>query len=123
MRVLPWVVLISMLIAVAPAAVAQPEKAAVERGRVLFEQHCATCHGKDGKARTPDLTLLRRRYGAFFTAQAESAIRGTNPAVVHRAPGMIVWGAILRADARVNRAAADARVRDVLAFIESIQQN
>ena len=105
-------------------AVAQTDKAAVERGRVLFEQHCAACHGKEGKGgeRTRNLTLMQQRNGAFLTAQVESAIKGTNPAVVHRAPGMVVWGAIFRADAWGNRTAADARLRDLVAFIESIQQ-
>jgi len=106
--------------------------AAVERGRMLFDQHCALCHGKGGKGDGPaastlnkrptNVTLMQKRHGAFFAAQAESAIRGTNPVVAHGAPGMMVWGAILRANARGDEAAVDARVRDLLAFIESIQE-
>ncbi len=106
--------------------------AAVERGRVLFEQHCALCHGKEGKGDGPaastmtrrptNVTLMQKRHGAFFAAQAESAIRGTDPVVAHGAPGMMVWGAIFRASARGDEAAVDARVRDLLAFMESIQE-
>lgn len=109
-----------------------PDSASIERGRILFEQHCASCHGKEGRGdgptaatltrRPPNLSALQQRSGAFFTAAVESAITGTNPAVAHRAPGMIVWSAIFRADARGNRAAADARLHDLVAFIESIQQ-
>jgi mono/diheme cytochrome c family protein len=106
--------------------------AAVERGRVLFEQHCAVCHGKGGKgdgpaasatARKPtNVTLMQKRHGAFFAAQAESAIRGTDPVVAHGVPGMLVWGAIFRAHARGDEAAVDARIRDLVAFMESIQE-
>jgi mono/diheme cytochrome c family protein len=106
--------------------------AAVERGRVLFGQHCAVCHGKGGKGDGPaasamtakpnNLTLMQKRHGAFFAAQAESAIRGTDPVVAHGVPGMMVWGAIFRASARGDEAAVDARIRDLVAFMESIQE-
>ncbi len=105
---------------------------AVERGRVLFERHCAVCHGKagtgDGPAasamtrRPTNLTLMQKRHGAFFAAQAESAIRGTDPVVAHGVPGMMVWGAIFRAHARGGEAAVDARIADLVAFMESIQE-
>jgi mono/diheme cytochrome c family protein len=107
------------------------DTAAIGRGHVLYEQHCAACHGKEGKGDGPtaatlrraptDLTLMRQRNGAFFTAEIESAIRGVNPVVAHGAPGMMVWGIIFRADTRGNQAAADARLRDLVAFIASIQ--
>jgi mono/diheme cytochrome c family protein len=106
--------------------------AAVDRGRVLFEQHCAVCHGKEGKgdgpaasgtARKPtNVTLMQKRHGAFFAAQAESAIRGTDPVVAHGVPAMLVWGAIFRAHARGDEAAVAARIRDLVAFMESIQE-
>jgi len=53
----------------------------------------------------------------------ESAIRGTNPAILHRAPNMIVWGVILRAQGPGGATAADARVHDLIAYLESIQEN
>ena len=107
-------------------------KAAAARGRVMFEQHCAACHGKGGsgdgptasamKTRPTDLTLMQERHGAFLAAQVESAIRGTDPVVAHGVPGMMVWGAIFRADAHGNEAAVDARIRDLVVFIETIQK-
>ena len=106
--------------------------ASVERGRVMFEQHCAACHGRGGKGDGPaastmtrkptNVTLMQKRHGAFFAAQAESAVRGTDPVVAHGAPGMMVWGAIFRANARGGEAAVDARIRDLVAFMESIQE-
>ena len=128
-----WAFTIVLAVALSGTAVgAQTDKAAIERGRTLFEQHCASCHGKSGRgdgptaatiARKPtNLTVMQQRSGAFFRAQVESAVQGTNASLAHRAPDMLVWGALFRANARGNRSAADARLRDLVAFIESIQQ-
>jgi mono/diheme cytochrome c family protein len=35
-----------------------PDNAAIDRGRVLFGQHCAVCHGKEGKGDGPTATTL-----------------------------------------------------------------
>ena len=106
----------------------------IAKGKALFEGKgtCFNCHGKEGKGDGPaastmtrrptNVTLMQKRHGAFFAAQAESAIRGTDPVVAHGAPGMMVWGAIFRANAHGGEAAVDARVRDLLAFMESIQE-
>jgi mono/diheme cytochrome c family protein len=109
------------------------DEAAIARGQLLFAQYCASCHGDHGKGNGPtaasltvkpgDLTQMENKYGAFLGPHLESAIRGTNPALVHRAPNMIVWGAILRAQGTGGRAAADARVRDLIAYLESIQEH
>jgi hypothetical protein len=111
--------------------VPSPDAAAVARGRVTYNQYCASCHGQNGKgdgpaaARTgstpPDLTLMEKRFSIFLDAQLESAIRGTDPIVAHGSPGMMLWGAILRRDA-ANGAAGDTRIADLIAFIRSIQQ-
>jgi mono/diheme cytochrome c family protein len=99
---------------------------------VMYQQHCAACHGRNGKGDGPaasamttkptDITVMQRRHGAFFTAQLESAIRGTDPVVAHGVPGMMVWGALFRADAHGNEAVVDARIEDLVAFVETIQQ-
>ena len=126
--------LLAVALCLAPAwsAAQTADAPAIERGRTLFEQHCASCHGKTGRGdgpaaatlaiKPPDLTLMRHRNGAFLAAAVESAITGSNSAVVHRAPGMITWSAIFRAGARGNQAAGEARTRDLVAFIESIQE-
>jgi len=128
-----WALTTVLAVALTGAAVgAQRDRGAIERGRALFQQHCAACHGKSGRgdgptaatlARKPtNLTLLQQRSGAFFTAQIESAVQGTNASLAHRAPDMMLWGAMFRADARGNQAVADARLGDLVAFIASIQQ-
>jgi hypothetical protein len=64
---------------------------------------------------------MQKRHGAFFTAQVESAVRGTSPVVAHGVPGMMVWAAMFRADAHGNQAVVDARIGDLVTFIETIQ--
>lgn len=76
-----------------------------------------------------DTTLPERRNMLYQgTAAADGtaralvvAIKGTSPVVAHGAPGMMVWGALFLAEANGNQSKADGRIRDVVAFIESIQ--
>ena len=99
-------------------------RTAVERGSALYQQHCATCHGRDGSGtdRGADITRLRIKHGAFFRAQIASAVRGTDPIVAHRAPGMMIGGARFRAGTRGNEAALEGRIDDLAAFLDTVQQ-
>jgi len=105
-------------------------RGAIERGHALFEQNCATCHGKRGKGdapgastmnpRPPDLTTLTKRHGAFPAERIEATLKGTDQTKAHT-PTMMAWKALFLADANGNETAADARVKDVVAFIASLQ--
>ena len=63
-----------------------PTRGAIERGRAVFEQNCAICHGKRGKGDAPgasamkprptDLTMLTKRYGAFPAERVEATLKG-----------------------------------------------
>lgn len=101
------------------------QRAAVERGGIFYQQYCATCHGKDGSGtdRGSDITRLRIKHGAFFRAQIASAVRGTDPIVAHRAPGMMLGGARFRAGARGNQTTVEARIDDLVAFLDTIQRH
>lgn len=119
---------------VAPLSAGQgataPSRGAIERGRATFEQNCTACHGNRGKGDAPDawkmnprpanLTTLTKRYGAFPAERVEATLKGTDQTKAH-APGMMVWRALFLADANGNEAAANARVKDVIAFIASLQ--
>jgi mono/diheme cytochrome c family protein len=110
-----------------------PAAGAIDRGRVTFLHTCAACHGDhaDGKgpaaaALTPrpaDLTTIMKREGAgrFPTQAVEATIKGTGAVRAHGSQGMMVWGVYFLADANGNQAEADARVSDVVAFIQSVQ--
>lgn len=54
-------------------------------------------------------------------ALVEAILKGTDPVAAHGSPGMMIWGAFFLADANGNQATADARIQDVVTFIESIQ--
>ena len=107
-----------------------PTRGAIERGRAVYEQNCATCHGKRGKGDAPgastmkppptDLTMLTRRHGAFPAERVEATLKGTDQTKAHT-PGMTAWKALFLADANGNETTADAHVKDVIAFIASLQ--
>jgi mono/diheme cytochrome c family protein len=113
------------------AGVGAPARAAVERGKATFQESCAPCHGGGGKGNGPaadamkqrptNLTTLARQKGAFRASEVEASIKGASPVVAHGAPGMMVGGTLFLAEANGNQSKADARIRDVVAFIESIQ--
>jgi cytochrome c553 len=101
-------------------------------GSVSFDLYCASCHGRGGRGDGPtasslrttpaDLTVLtRNNRGAFPRDRALSYIEGSTRAVAHGSRDMPVWGPTLRAldasDARVT-----VRLRNLVSFIESIQQ-
>jgi mono/diheme cytochrome c family protein len=110
-----------------------PSSAAVQRGRETFLHTCAACHGDRANGKGPaapaltprpaDLTTLMKRQGAarFPTAAVEATIQGTGAVRAHGTQGMMVWGVYFLADANGDQAQADARVSDIVAFIQSVQ--
>jgi cytochrome c553 len=100
------------------------QRTAAERGSTLYQQYCATCHGKDGTGTDhgSDITRLRIKHGAFFRAQIAFAVKGADPIVAHRAPGMMLGGARFRAGARGSESTVEARIDDLAAFLDTIQQ-
>jgi mono/diheme cytochrome c family protein len=74
-------------------------------GAVLYERHCASCHGLSGKGDGPlagsltlapsDLTTLARRAGGGFDeAGVMMTIDGRLPVAQHGPREMPVWGAV-----------------------------
>ena len=122
------------LVSAAGFALAQSKQAVstdVQRGRDTFQQHCAVCHGDRGKGNGPaaqalrerpaDLATLTKRKGAFPAAFIKGVLKSTDPVVAHGSTGMMIWGALFLAQANGNQAQADARIDEVIRFIESIQ--
>jgi len=106
--------------------------AELAQGKAVYREYCAVCHGNDGRGHGPiakaskihptDLAALRRNNGSFPAQQIDAALRGDDPVVAHGAPGMMVWGALFLSDVNGNEAAAAATRRDVIAYIESMQE-
>jgi len=133
---------VSIIGAVGLAASAQqPTKVrpggSIAAGRELYVQHCSVCHGMDAKGygsmydpdsgepskRVPpaNLTILSERNSGKFPAdQVRDSIYSKSPIPAHGTPNMPAWGDVFYSlKSRPNL--LEARVRDLTAYIESIQ--
>lgn len=111
----------------------------IKAGKELFRQHCSVCHGTGGKGdgsmydphsgdksvRVPpaDLTLLSERNGGTFPVErVKDSIQSKAPIQAHGTPSMPAWGDIFY-NQKANPKVISARVRDITAYIESIQMS
>lgn len=102
------------------------------QGRYNFVAYCASCHGPDGKGQgpvvpalkvpVPDLTTITRRHGKFDAIAIERVITGEDrvPAA-HGSLDMPVWGPIFKGT--VGNASATLRLRNLVKYLQTIQQN
>ena len=128
------------LVVFAQTAAKTSPKPDLAAGGELFHQNCSVCHGVDGKGPGPgstydpeaiepakrvkpaDLTALSERNSGKFPAdRVSNAIyfKGSIPA--HGTPEMPAWGNVfylLKSRPKV----LEERVRDLTAYIESIQK-
>jgi len=107
-------------------------------GRIVYERHCAACHGMEGRGDGPvaanlhtppaDLTrLAARRGGKWDEAWVISMIDGRRDVAAHGPRDMPVWGSVfedqLEGDAQpYPRYTTFLRVRDLADYLESIQR-
>ncbi|MDX2044591.1 MAG: cytochrome c [Acidobacteriota bacterium] len=101
--------------------IAQKEDPSVVRGKKLFMNYCASCHGTDGKGsgvvapslkkHPPDLTKLQK--GAKFPAdEVRKKISGDLSSPVHGKKDMPVWGMIF----------SQSDITNLVKYLESIQR-
>lgn len=115
-------------------------KANLAVGGELFHQNCSVCHGVDGKGpgsgsmydpqsiepekrvKPADLTVLSERNSGNFPAdRVRDAIYNKDSFPAHGTPEMPAWGNVfylLKSRPKV----LEERVRDLSAYIESIQK-
>jgi len=113
-----------------PSAALAGEKPANMRGRKLFNQYCATCHGVTGKGEgpvaaalkvgPPDLTDIQKPGEKFPFARVQTKIDGEKEVAAHGTSRMPVWGAIFRRT--TNEAQQQGDVYALVKYIESIQK-
>ena len=104
-------------------------------GRLEFQDHCAACHGMDGKGHgpvaalmtitLPDLTTLTlRNNGEFPFDYVARSIDGRKLPKAHGSLKMPVWGERYsegRND-RVGQTQAHAHIYELMMYLDSIQE-
>lgn len=111
------------------STLAAEKSAAADKGRALFRQHCASCHGLDAKGSgpvaaalksgPPDLTIIQTPGEKFPSYRVATIIDGEKDVTAHGTRKMPVWGVIFR------RTEGDllkqANIYALVKYIESIQ--
>ncbi|MBZ5659146.1 MAG: cytochrome c [Acidobacteriia bacterium] len=112
-------------------------KANIAAGKELYHEHCSVCHGVEAKGngsmydpesseperRVPptDLTALSERNAGKFPAdRVRNAIYNKGRIPAHGTPEMPAWGDVFYS-LKSNPKVLEKRVRDLTAYIESIQ--
>ena len=101
-------------------------------GRDIFRYYCATCHGRDARGNGPTASALKKppanltnlaanNHGQFPVERVKAFVTkgGTEPPA-HGSSDMPVWGPIFQSF-DTSDAIAQARINNVVAYLESIQ--
>ncbi len=105
--------------------------AQAERGKVIYDQYCASCHGADGKTpidsleRTPaDLTyiLKRRDIDKFPVQEIASIIDGRNYLSAHGDREMPAWGKVFADEEKLNDDQIRGKMGELISYLITIQR-
>lgn len=111
--------------------------AVVNSGHVLYQTHCARCHGDDARGggadalratvKVPDLTrLAAANGGAFPWGRLYDQVSGSELLPAHGTRVMPIWGDALQSepgvDAHQEQAIVRGRILSILAFLATLQQ-
>lgn len=101
-----------------------------ERGRKLYMEYCASCHGVDGKGNGPaagslkaqlvDLTMIEKRTGKFDQLHIQNIISGEKEVLGHGSKEMPVWGQYFRQ--KRDSSVSTLNVHALALYLKSIQQ-
>ena len=109
-----------------------------ERGLVLFQDHCATCHGVDARGNGPmapvlsispgDLTALSQSNGgAFPVGRVVQRVDGSTSVLAHGGP-MPLFGLILEGPSDIvlgadgSEIVAPEAIIDIAVWLEEVQR-
>lgn len=111
--------------------VASQDEAFVKKGRQLFTQYCAVCHGSDARGNGPvaaelkkqpaDLTVIQKQGEKFPTYRVMTFIEGERVVPAHGTREMPIWGTVFRRTKDEMREQGD--VYALVKYIESLQKN
>lgn len=115
------------------------EAEVIASGKHEFRQHCAICHGLNGKGDSvmvnlnlltnnpPDLTQLSKQHGGKFPFwQVYRIIDGREPVKGHGTPGMPIWGDLLSMQEDAGNLSAETkatgRILNIVHYLQSLQE-
>lgn len=121
----------------APAgAQTSPEQEVSAAGKPVFEQYCATCHGRDAKGggvasnlltvKPADLTQIsKNNNGAFPFWRMYRVIDGRDEVRAHGTRDMPIWGTEFQMQAASSPAVQSqvrGRILELVYYLQSIQE-
>jgi mono/diheme cytochrome c family protein len=109
---------------------ASQDAAYIEKGRNLFRQHCAACHGIEARGNGPaaaqlkkqpaDLTVVQKRGEGFPIYKVLTFIDGEKVVPAHGTREMPIWGKVFRRTE--GEAAKQSDIYALAKYIEAIQR-
>ena len=113
-----------------PAVSSGQGKDRFERGRKLYVQYCASCHGMDAKGTGPvasqlktapsNLTTIAQRHGGKFNAiHVQQNIDGEKDVPAHGTKDMPVWGAYFRSNK--GESFSKMNIYSLAEYLEAVQ--
>jgi mono/diheme cytochrome c family protein len=111
----------------------QLDKAAAEKGAIVYARYCVSCHGKaargngslsaDLRVPVPDITKLSARNGGRFPEQrVQRIVENGEQLRGHGTPDMPAWGDAFKRTAGIDAATPEEAVRNVTHYIWSLQR-
>ena len=121
-----------MMALVLGGAADRPDLAAAEKGKVIYERYCGSCHGpgargngpiaSDLKVPPPDLTRLAERHqGRFPFEETVRAIDGRRTTRGHGTSDMPVWGEVFAKTGGTDSPSVETAVARIVHYLWSIQ--
>jgi len=112
-----------------PKATVPPD---VTSGKQTYMNHCAACHGADGrghgpaasalKTPPPDLrTLATRHDGKFPESYVARVVRMGDPSLGHGSSEMPIWGPVFSMEENGDEVALRRRIQNLCDYLASIQ--
>jgi mono/diheme cytochrome c family protein len=113
------------------SGVPRPARNPVE-GAKIFQLHCASCHGADGRGHGPasvslqypasDLTLISQRNGGKFPYQrVKETIEGKRPVFANGNREMPVWGPVFH-QVEADQDWGEVRLDAITRHLQSMQK-
>jgi len=101
-------------------------------GQQMFNNYCATCHGKEGRGDGPVATALKktpadltsltsRNNGKFPDLEVYHAILGDGMIAAHGSKEMPVWGDVLKSLDSDTDSMVKLRIANLTSYIKSLK--